>query len=49
MVNGLTQDGLTSAEEAAATVEDAWFGFDYLLVKNDAWTRLADYYATLGL
>ena len=39
------EDG--SAEEAAATVTDSWNGFDYLLLKNDAWIRLQDYFKSL--
>jgi len=47
IVNGFTLDGMTSPEEAAETVDGAWYGFDYLLLKNDAWTRLLDYYNNL--
>ena len=40
IVNGLTG----TAEEQAKQVEDTWFGMDYLMLKEDAWNRLADYY-----
>ncbi len=47
IVKGFTLDGMTSPEEAAQTVDTNWFGFDYLLLKNDAWTRLLSYYNSL--
>ena len=47
IVNGFTLDGMTSPEEAAATVDTDWHGFDYLLLKGDAWARLLDYYNNL--
>ncbi|MBR3273435.1 MAG: hypothetical protein IKF98_05920 [Clostridia bacterium] len=47
IVKGFTLDGMTSPEEAAATVDTDWFGFDYLLLKGDAWARLLDYYTNL--
>ena len=47
IVKGFTLDGMTSPEEAAETVDTAWFGFDYLLLKGDAWARLLDYYSGL--
>ena len=41
-------DGLTGmAEEIAETVANDWHGEDYLLLMNDAWLRLADYYSSL--
>jgi putative aldouronate transport system substrate-binding protein len=43
IVNGLTG----TAEEIAQTVATDWHGEDALLLMNDAWLRLADYYATL--
>ena len=40
--------GLTgTAEEAAQTAQIDWFGEDYLMLKNDAWNRLVDYYNSL--
>ena len=48
IVNGFTGEGLTSAEEAAATVTDAWSGKQYLALKNRAWGRLQEYYASLN-
>ncbi len=48
IVNGYGAEGFTSADEAAATVADAWAGFDYLLLKQDAWARLQEYYAGLN-
>ena len=47
IAGGFTAEGLTSAEECAHTVEDTWNGFLYLMLKNDAWTRLTAYYNTL--
>jgi putative aldouronate transport system substrate-binding protein len=47
IVKGFTLDGMTSPEEAATTVDTDWFGFDYLLLKGDAWARLLDYYSGL--
>ncbi len=47
IVKGFTLDGMTSPEEAAQTVDTNWYGFDYLLLKNDAWARLLDYYNSL--
>ena len=41
IVNGLTG----TAEDQAKQVEDTWFGMDYLMLKEDAWNRLADYYS----
>ena len=31
----------------AQTAQIDWFGEDYLMLKNDAWTRLVDYYNSL--
>ena len=47
IVSGFGAEGFTDAAAAAATVTDTWAGFDYLLLKQDAWARLQDYYATL--
>jgi len=41
IVNGLSD----TAEAQAKQVADEWFGYDYLLLKTDAWTRLLDYYS----
>ena len=41
-------DDLVDAEEAAITVSDTWGGFQYLNIKQDAWDRLLEYYATIG-
>ena len=41
-------DDLVDAEEAAVTVSDTWGGFQYLNIKQDAWDRLLEYYATIG-
>ena len=48
IVNGFTLDGMTSPEEAVQTVDTDWFGFDYLLLKGDAWARLLTYYSGLA-
>ena len=45
VVNGIP-DALT-AEEQAAKAENDWFGFEYTELKNDAWLRLKDFYATI--
>ena len=47
IVKGFTLDGMTSPDEAVQTVDTAWAGFDYLLLKNDAWARLKSYYESL--
>ena len=47
IVSGFGAEGFTDAAAAAATVTDTWAGFDYLMLKQDAWARLQDYYATL--
>ena len=36
-----------AAAQPAQTVATDWHGEDALLLVNDAWLRLADYYATL--
>ncbi len=48
IVNGFTLDGMTSPEAAAQTVDTDWYGYDYLLLKGDAWARLLDYYTSLA-
>ena len=47
-VKSAMADGMTSAEEAAATVTDSWGGTQYLFLRGSAWTRLQEYYATLN-
>ncbi len=47
IVSGFGGEGLASAEDAAKTVTETWFGDMYLELKQDAWNRLQDYYATL--
>lgn len=47
IINGFGAEGFGSAEEAVKTVSDSWHGFEYLMLKQDAWKRLQDYYATL--
>lgn len=47
IINGFGAEGFGSAEEAVKTVGDTWHGFEYLMLKQDAWKRLQDYYATL--
>lgn len=41
-------DDIYDAEDAAATVTDDWGGMQYLNIKQDAWDRLLEYYATIG-
>ena len=48
IVKGFTLDNMTSAEQAAATVTDVWGGTQYLFLKNAAWQRLQEYYASLN-
>jgi len=47
IINGFGAEGFGGAEEAVKTVSDSWHGFEYLMLKQDAWKRLQDYYATL--
>ena len=47
IVKGFTLDGMTSPDEAVQTVDTTWAGFEYLLLKNDAWARLKSYYESL--
>ena len=42
--SGLTLDGMTSPEEAAETVKTAMSGEQYLIIKNNAWHAVKDYY-----
>ncbi len=44
IVNGLPE-GVTP-EDQASVAENDWFGFEYTELKNDAWTRLKEYYET---
>ena len=48
IVGGYEAIGAADAEAAAKMVAEDWFGDLYLELKNDAWTRLQDYYATLN-
>jgi len=48
IVNGLTLDGMTSAEEAAETVTSTMGGKQYLALKSKAFQRLTAYYETLN-
>ena len=45
---GYTEEGMGSAEEAAATVQNAWGAKQYLALKQQAWDRLVAYYETLN-
>ena len=47
IVKGYTVEGMGSAEEAAAYVCDSLGGMQYLFLKQEAWIRLQDYYASL--
>lgn len=47
IVSGYTEEGISTAEEAAALVADTWGGADYLDIKNDAWESLIDFYNAL--
>ncbi len=48
IVSGFGGEGLASAEDAAKTVTETWFGDMYLELKQDAWQRLQDYYDSLN-
>ncbi len=47
IVKGFDFDGFYSEDEAVATAQETYNGVLYSIVKNDAWTRLQDYYNTL--
>ena len=47
IVNGYAVEGMGSADESAAYVADSLGGMQYLFLKQEAWTRLQDYYANL--
>ena len=46
IVNGFVEDGLSTPEECADTLTNAWNGSGYLFIKELAWMELQDYYAT---
>ncbi|MBE5787175.1 MAG: hypothetical protein E7324_06495 [Clostridiales bacterium] len=48
IVNGYAVEGMGSADESAAYVTDSLGGMQYLFLKQEAWTRLQDYYANLA-
>ena len=45
---GYTEEGMTSAEEAAATVSGAMGGAQYLALKQQAFDRIVKYFESLG-
>ncbi len=45
---GYAEEGMTSAEEAAATVSGAMGGAQYLALKQQAFDRIVKYYESLG-
>ena len=47
IVGGFTLEGMGSAAEAANTVAETMSGKQYLMLKQDAYDRLMDYYQTL--
>ncbi|MBE5814596.1 MAG: hypothetical protein E7320_05225 [Clostridiales bacterium] len=47
IVNGYAVEGMSSADESAATVKDTMGGTQYLALKQRAWDRLTEYYANL--
>ncbi len=47
IVNGFTIEGMSSPEEAAATVANTWNGSKALYIRNGAWELLQEYYKTL--
>ena len=48
IVSGYTDANMTDAATSADYVANSWSGRQYLALKQDAWTRALDYYATLG-
>jgi len=48
IVAGFVTEGMFSAEDAVNTIADTLGGADYLYLKQEAYTRLLDYYATLN-
>ena len=48
IVSGYTDANMTDAATSADYVANNWSGRQYLALKQDAWTRALDYYATLG-
>jgi putative aldouronate transport system substrate-binding protein len=48
IVAGFTLEGMGSAEETANTVAETMSGKQYLMLKQDAFDRLMDYYAALN-
>lgn len=48
IVNGYTEEGVSSAEEAAALVEDTWSGSTYLFIKELAWESLVAFYNAMN-
>lgn len=47
IIDGYTEEGLMSAEEAAETVSGTWGGAQYLAIKEAAWQSDLDFYSTL--
>ena len=47
IANGYNGDGTSSRAATLATVKDTWGGEGYLLIKEDAWQRLLEYYEGL--
>ena len=48
MIKGFTEDGFKSASEAVNTVGETWGASKVLTLRNDAWNRLLDFYATIN-
>ncbi len=48
IVSGYAEEGMGSADAAAAKVANEWGGVQYLALKQDAWNRLLAYYQTLN-
>ncbi len=48
IVNGYTEEGMGSAEETAATVNQMMGGAQYLTIKQMAWNSLSDFYRELN-
>ena len=45
---GYSGEGTSNRDEALATIRDTWGGKNYLVLKNDAWIRLQQFYNDLN-
>lgn len=47
IAKGYSGDGTSNRADLINTIKNTWNGSQYLEIKNDAWSRLQSYYATL--